>query len=66
MALYSLAGQLAPASMLVDIPRLITTYYTEAANLSVPERGEGRASSVLPQETVRETKEACRNEATPH
>jgi phosphoglucomutase len=35
MALHPLAGQPAPVSMLVDIPRLITAYYTEKPDVSV-------------------------------
>jgi phosphoglucomutase len=33
---------------------------------AVPEQGKGRASSVLPQETVRKAKEKWRNERNPH
>jgi phosphoglucomutase len=35
MALHPLAGQPAPVSMLVDIPRLITAYYTQKPDVSV-------------------------------
>jgi phosphoglucomutase len=35
MALHPLAGKPAPVSMLVDIPRLITAYYTEKPDVSV-------------------------------
>ena len=35
MALHPLAGQPAPASLLVDVPRLITAYFTEKPDASV-------------------------------
>jgi phosphoglucomutase len=38
MANHSLAGQPAPASMLVNIPRLITAYYTEKPDVSLREQ----------------------------
>jgi hypothetical protein len=66
MTVSPFAGKPAEASMLVNVPRLVTAYYTEAANPSVPKRGEGRASSVLPQERVREAKEEWRNEGNSH
>jgi len=34
MAIHPLAGQPAPASMLVDVPRLITAYYSEKPDVS--------------------------------
>jgi phosphoglucomutase len=36
--LSSLAGQPAPPAILVDVPRLITAYYTEMPDASVPEQ----------------------------
>ncbi len=36
MAIHPLAGQPPPASMLTDIPRLLTAYYTEKPDPSVP------------------------------
>jgi phosphoglucomutase len=38
MVNHSLAGQPAPASMLVNIPRLITAYYTEKPDVSLREQ----------------------------
>ncbi len=38
MATHSLAGQPAPASMLVNVPRLITAYYTEKPDANVREQ----------------------------
>ena len=38
MAIHSLAGYPAPASMLVNIPRLITVYYTEKPDVSLREQ----------------------------
>ena len=38
MAIHSLAGHPAPASMLVNIPRLITAYYTEKPDVSQREQ----------------------------
>src|SRR5581483_2138350 len=35
MALHALAGKPAPASLLVDVPRLITAYYTETPDVGV-------------------------------
>jgi phosphoglucomutase len=35
MALHPLAGQPVPVSMLVDVPRLVTAYYTEKPDVSV-------------------------------
>ena len=35
MALHPLAGQPAPASLLVDVPKLITAYYAEKPDVSV-------------------------------
>jgi phosphoglucomutase len=36
MKISSLAGKPAPPAMLVDVPRLITAYYTEAPDSTVP------------------------------
>lgn len=35
MALHALAGKPAPASLLIDVPRLITAYYTEQPDVSI-------------------------------
>ncbi|HLI86383.1 MAG TPA: phosphoglucomutase (alpha-D-glucose-1,6-bisphosphate-dependent), partial [Bryobacteraceae bacterium] len=35
MAIHPLAGQPAPVSMLVDVPRLITAYYTQKPDVSI-------------------------------
>src|SRR3569832_1093476 len=55
MALHPLAGQPPPPSMLADIPRLITAYYTEKPDVGVStqrvsfgtsgHRGSSRAAS---------------------
>src|SRR5581483_59652 len=36
MALHALAGKPAPASLLIDVPRLITAYYAEQPDVSIP------------------------------
>ncbi|MCF5622720.1 alpha-D-glucose phosphate-specific phosphoglucomutase, partial [Pseudomonas syringae] len=36
MSLSPFAGKLAPAQLLVDIPRLVTAYYTGQPDASVP------------------------------
>ena len=38
MALHPLAGQPAPKSILTNIPRLITSYYTNEPDVEIPEQ----------------------------